>query len=265
MYASASAGSRSEQRNALVTGAGSGIGAAIAEALARSGCAVVCTDRNEAGADATAARIRAAGGSAASLPLDIADDSAVATLPEKVVAGLGAIDVLVNNAGVGGEVPTSGLTMADVRAVLRVNLEGAVAVTLALLPQLRASGSGRVLNVASIQGFRGARDSLAYGASKGALVNLTRDLACDLADDGVLVNALAPGFVNTPMARYADGTTEYETDWFRTIYVENARIPLRRPAEPEEVAEAALFLCSPANTYVTGQVLAVDGGMTATF
>jgi NAD(P)-dependent dehydrogenase (short-subunit alcohol dehydrogenase family) len=256
---------QNEVRVALVTGAGSGIGAAVASALARSGCAVACTDRALASAQGTAARIEAAGGRAVGLALDISDDAAAAAMPDLVAEALGPVDVLVNNAGVGGETSTAGLTMDDVRSVLRINLEGAVAVTLAFLPQLRRSSAGRILNVASIQGFRGARDSLAYGASKGALLNLTRGLACDLADDGILVNAVAPGFVDTPMARFADGTTEYETDWFRSIYVEQGRIPLRRPAAPEEVAEAALFFCSPANTYVTGQVLAVDGGLTATF
>ncbi len=256
---------RKHGRSALVTGAGSGIGAAIATALARENLAVACADRDLDAAEQTAAFIRSAGGSAAAFQVDISDDVAVAAMPALVADALGPVDVLVNNAGIGGEAPTGSVGIDDVRSVLRVNLEGSVAVTLAFLPHLRQSASGRILNIASIQGFRGARDSLAYGASKGALVNLTRGLACDLADDGILVNALAPGFVDTPMARLPDGRTEYETDWFQSIYVENARIPLRRPAGPDEIAQAALFFCSPQNTYVTGQVLAVDGGMTATF
>ncbi|MCW2966294.1 MAG: short-chain dehydrogenase/reductase, partial [Solirubrobacteraceae bacterium] len=241
-----------KQRVALITGAGSGIGASVAKAFGREDVAVACTDRDESAAESTAAAIRAAGGHAVAFALDISDDAAVAALPDRVSEALGSVDVLVNNAGIGGEAATSTLSIDDVRGVLRVNLEGTVAVTLAFVPQLRASAAGRILNIASIQGFRGARDSLAYGASKGALVNLTRDLACDLADDGILVNSVAPGFVNTSMARLPDGRTEYETDWFRTIYVENARIPLRRPAEPDEIAHAALFFCSPLNTYVTG-------------
>ena len=96
-------------------------------------------------------------------------------------------------------------------------------------------------------------------------MNMTRGLACDLADDGILVNALAPGFVDTPMALFSDGSSEYDSEWFRNIYVKHGRIPLRRPGRADEVAEAALFFCSSANSYVTGQILAVDGGMTATF
>lgn len=254
-----------QARVALVTGAGSGIGASIAIALARVGLAVACADRDPGAAEQTAKTIRSAGGNAAAFRVDISDDEGVAELPALVAGALGPVDVLVNNAGIGGEASTSSVSIDEVRSILRINLEGSLAVTLAFLPHLKESASGRILNIASIQGFRGARDSLAYGASKGALVNLTRGLACDLADDGILVNALAPGFVDTPMARLSDGKTEYETDWFQSIYVENARIPLRRPAEPDEIAQAALFFCSPQNTYVTGQVLPVDGGMTATF
>jgi NAD(P)-dependent dehydrogenase (short-subunit alcohol dehydrogenase family) len=107
--------------------------------------------------------------------------------------------------------------------------------------------------------------SLAYGASKGGLVNATRILACDLAPLGIRVNAVAPGFIDTPMARFPDGTSEHDTDWFRDIYIRWGRIPLRRPAPPEEVAGPILFLCSAAASYVTGHVLVVDGGLTATF
>jgi NAD(P)-dependent dehydrogenase (short-subunit alcohol dehydrogenase family) len=130
---------------------------------------------------------------------------------------------------------------------------------------LAASDCARIVNVASVQGFRGTTGSLAYGAAKGALVNLTRGLACELAPRGINVNAVAPGFVDTPMARLEDGRTEYETDWFREVYLRHGKIPLRRPGTADEVAAAILFLCTPGSSYVTGHVLTVDGGMTATF
>jgi NAD(P)-dependent dehydrogenase (short-subunit alcohol dehydrogenase family) len=253
------------RRIALVTGAGSGIGAAIARRFARDGVTVICADIRVGAAEVVAAGIRETGGAAEALDLDIADDDAIAGVPIWLREHFGGLDVLVNNAGVGGEVSTALLDIAAVRRVLAINVEGAISLTLAVRPMLALSSAPRILNIASIQGFRGAKDSLAYGASKGALVNVTRGLAVDLADDGVLVNALAPGFVDTPMALLGDGSSEYDTDWFRGIYVENARIPLRRPGSAQEVAEAAVFFCSPANGYVTGQILAVDGGMTATF
>lgn len=253
------------RRVALVTGAASGIGAAISRRLARDGATVVCADIALDGANATVSAIRAAGGNAETLLLDIADDVQVANSADAVTNLFGGLDILVNNAGVGGEIKIDELDIAAARRVLKVNLEGTMALTLALRPLLIASSSGRILNIASIQGFRGTKNSLAYGAAKGALVNLTRGLACDLADDGVLVNALAPGFVDTPMALFPDGSSEYDSEWFRDIYVKHGRIPLRRPGRADEVAEAALFFCSIANSYVTGQILAVDGGMTATF
>ncbi|TFB47808.1 SDR family NAD(P)-dependent oxidoreductase [Cryobacterium tagatosivorans] len=255
----------SASRVALVTGAASGIGAAVARRLARDGIAVICADIENDGAESVASAIRAAGGQAEALALDITNDAQVSDVQRSILAGFGRLDILVNNAGIGGEIDIADVDRATVRRVLSVNLEGAIALTLAVRTMLIASDAGRILNIASIQGFLGARNSLAYGASKGGLVNFTRGLACDLADDNVLVNALAPGFVDTPMARFADGSTEYDTDWFRDIYVEGGRIPLRRPAAASEVAEAAVFFCSAANTYVTGQVLAVDGGLTATF
>ena len=252
-------------RIALVTGAGSGIGAAVARRLSEDGVTVMCADIQAHAAELVASSIRANGGQADALLLDVTDDSHLAGAFRHLSAGFGRLDILVNAAGIGYSIETARLDLPAARRFLAVNLEGAIALVLALRPLLAVSTAGRILNITSVQGSRGAKDSLAYGASKGGLENLTRGLACDLADDNVLVNALAPGFVDTPMARLADGSSEYDTEWFRDVYVKNARIPLRRPAAASEVAEAAIFFCSSANTYVTGQVLAVDGGMTATF
>ena len=243
-------------RQALVTGAASGIGEAIARRLAASGASVVCADLDAAGARRVASGL---GSNSAAMSLDLRD------VPSDLGSRFEALDVLVNSAGIADTVPTAELTMDDYRRVLEVNLDGTVAVTLAVLPLLRRSTTGRILSIASIQGFRGAPDSLAYATSKGGLVNFTRALATDLASDGVLVNALAPGFIDTPMARMPDGSTEYDAEWFTQVYLDHAKIPLRRPGSADEVAAAAEFFLSPANTYVTGQVLAVDGGLTAGF
>ncbi|MFF2327089.1 MULTISPECIES: SDR family NAD(P)-dependent oxidoreductase [unclassified Streptomyces] len=242
------------QRTALVTGAASGIGAAIATRLAARGLHIVLADRDEHVAEVA----RTVGGEA--LVLDVTSETDLAR-----AAGLPRVDVLVNSAGVPAEAALDdpGFPQA-VRRAFDVNLAGTAAVVGAVLPRLRASDSGRILNVGSVQGSAAAAGNAAYAASKGGLDALTRALAVDLAPAGILVNALAPGFVDTPMARLADGTIEYATDWFRTVYVEHGRIPLRRPARPDEIAAAAEFLVSPDNTYVTGAVLPVDGGLLAT-
>ena len=248
------------ERRALVTGGAGGIGAAVAAMLAESGMGVIVADVRIDEARQLAERL---GGAA--LELDLADGDSVARAAEETASLAPTLDVLVNAAGIVDTTPTERLDPGTYRRVLDVNLNGMVAFTLALLPLLRRSSSARILNIGSIQGFRGAPDSLAYATSKGGVHNFTRTLAADLAPDGVLVNALAPGFIDTPMAVLEDGRTEYETDWFQDVYVRHGRIPLRRPGRPEEVAAAARFFVSPENTYVTGQILAVDGGMVATF
>jgi NAD(P)-dependent dehydrogenase (short-subunit alcohol dehydrogenase family) len=130
---------------------------------------------------------------------------------------------------------------------------------------LRKSRQPRVVNIGSILGVRGAADSLAYATAKGRIVNMTRALAVDLAPDGILVNCICPGFVDTRMALLADGDHEHETDWFKDIYIKYGRIPLRRAGQPEDIALAASFFCGDDCRYVTGQILLVDGGLSATF
>ncbi|MFC0678782.1 SDR family NAD(P)-dependent oxidoreductase [Lysobacter korlensis] len=248
------------ERRALVTGGAGGIGAAIAAVLAESGLVVTVADIRIDAARQVADRI---GGFA--IRLDLGNPDSVARAAAEAAGLSPTLDVLVNAAGIVDTTPTGVLDPATYRRVVDVNLNGMVEFTLALLPLLRRSGTARILNVGSVQGFRGAPDSLAYAISKGGVHNFTRALAADLAPHGVLVNALAPGFIDTPMAVLEDGSTEYETDWFQDVYVRHGRIPLRRPGRAEEVAAAARFFVSPENTYVTGQILAVDGGMVATF
>lgn len=236
-------------RTALVTGGASGIGAAIARRLRDEGYRVLVLDRHSSGA----------GGDSlvADITVSADRDRAVAA----VAQASGALDVLVNAAGVA---PIAQTDDAHDARVIEVNLTAAIALTRACLPLLRAAAGAKVLNVGSIQADRAAEASVAYAASKAGLHAATRALAVDLAPEGILVNALAPGFIDTPMAVLPEGGSEYDTEWFRRVYLEHGRLPLRRPGRPEEVAAAAWALLTPENTYVTGAVLAVDGGLGAT-
>lgn len=244
-------------RRALVTGAASGIGEAIARRLIADGLAVTLLDVSERALADSPLRAHAA---------FVADLARPEELRPVITTLLGSgLDVLVNCAGIGDATPTDRLDGATFRRVMDVNLTGAVELTLGLLPALRASSTGRVVNIASIQGLTPAADTLAYATSKGALIAFSRALATDLAADGVLVNAVAPGFVDTPMARLPDGRREYETDWFRDVYLANRKLPLGRPARPDEIAGLVRYLVSEDNTYLTGQAIAIDGGVTATF
>jgi NAD(P)-dependent dehydrogenase (short-subunit alcohol dehydrogenase family) len=151
--------------------------------------------------------------------------------------------------------------------VIEVNLNGAILLTLALLPLLRQGTAGRaVLNIASIMGLRGDRDALAYCTAKGGIVNFTRALACDLAREGIRVNAIAPGFIDTRMAMLPDGVShQHQTEWFKEVYLKHGGLPLGRAGVPVDIAGPAYFFCSDDAAYVTGQILLVDGGVSTTF
>ncbi|MDP1731442.1 MAG: SDR family oxidoreductase [Devosia sp.] len=253
-------------RVAVVTGAARGIGAAIATKLAHQGAAVMLADRDVGPAQAVAAELSAAGYDATAIATDITDEASVAGLAAAVAARWGRLDILVNNAAILDATPLEELTRPRFRAVQEVNQNGALWTVMSLLDLLKRSGHARVVNIASILGVRGCADSVSYGTAKGGLVNLTRLLAVDLAPHGILVNCICPGFVDTRMALLPDGSGhEHETDWFRDIYIKYGRIPLRRPAEAADIAAATSFFYGDDCRYVTGQVLLVDGGLSATF
>lgn len=250
---------------ALVTGAGRGIGRAVAVALAAEGAACALVSRTRAEIEETGALVRRHGVPVMALTADVTDPAAVEALVEQVWRGLGPVSVLVNNAGVFE--PHEFLTTPDERwwALLRANLAGAVYCSRAVAGRLaRAGRGGRIVNVSSVNGAFGVGWSSAYNAAKGALDQLTRSLAVELAPYGVLVNGVAPGFIETAMAT-ARGESDLKTDVFRDFYVGQRRIPLARAGRPEEVAAAVVFFASPSCTYVTGQTLFVDGGLSITY
>ncbi len=251
-------------RNAIVTGAGHGIGLAIAERLAREGAFVVMADIDRPAAAAEALRMSGLGYSVLSFEVDVGSEESVAGLAALTRTRLGTLHILVNDAAILDMTGIAALTLARFEQVLRVNLTGAVLCTMALLPFM-TSGWGRILNIGSIMGERGQPDSVAYSTAKGGIANFTRALAADLGKRGINVNAIAPGFIATRMAVRSDGGHEHDTDWFKDIYLKYGRILLGRAGRPDDIAGPAFFLCSEDSRYVTGQVLLVDGGVSATF
>ena len=250
-------------RRAVVTGAGRGIGEAIARRLAREGARVLVTDIDGEAAHAVAAELPGA----VAAVVDIASDASVATLADAAMRHFGGCEILVNNAAILDMTGIEAMTMAHYRKVLDINQDGAVRTTLALLPLIRSAGAGkRIVNIASIMGLRGQPDAVPYSTAKGAIVNFTRAVAADLGRHGITVNAVAPGFIDTRMALLPDGTGhEHDTDWFRDIYLKHGRILLGRAGKPDDLAGPVFFLCSDDAAYVTGQILLVDGGVSATF
>lgn len=245
-----------KNRISLVTGAGQGNGAAIAKGLAAEGAAVIATDINRATAEETAAVIRKSGSQAWAFALDVANQQACVELAAKVEHEIGAVSILVNNAGI---CPRHGIDSPDVQAqwqaALRVNLDGTLYVTLAFVPALRKT-RGTVINTASIAAFVSTSTSIGYSTSKAAVKMLTQNLAQELAKDGVRVNAIAPGTFATAMTEVTRQDPERSAKFL-------GRIPLGRFGEPEELVGPVVFLASPMSSYVTGATLVVDGGYLA--
>jgi 3-oxoacyl-[acyl-carrier protein] reductase len=237
---------------AVVTGAGRGIGRAIATRFAAEGATVACVSRTAENAEKAAAAIRSSGGRAVSFAVDVADGAAVTSIAEKILAETSRIDVLVNNAGITRDGLLMRMSEADWDTVLNTNLKGAFHFTRAFTRQFVRQRSGRIINIASVVGIIGNAGQSNYAASKAGLIGFTKSVARELASRGVTCNAVAPGFISTDMTAVLEESVREDV---------LKRIPLNSFGEAEDVAQAALFLAGPGGRYVTGQVLSVDGGM----
>ena len=250
---------RFENKVAIITGAGKGIGWGIAKVFSKEGAKVVVVDCDEEAGEKTAEEIRQSGGDAIFVKCDVSNEEQVKAMVQATIDKYGRIDVLVNNAGIGGPRSVLEATSDDWERVLGVNLKGVVLCSKYAIPHMQAVGEGAIVNISSVHAVATRRRQAPYAASKGAVTALTRNMALDFAP-AIRVNAIAPGWVLTPAVlsifdRYDDPVEQRRL-------VEEAQ-PMKRLGQPEDIGHAAAFLASDEASFITGTQLFVDGGLTA--
>jgi meso-butanediol dehydrogenase / (S,S)-butanediol dehydrogenase / diacetyl reductase len=247
---------RIQNKVAIVTGSGSGIGAATAKLFAAEGAKVVIADIRAEAAETTAAAIRALGGDAIAIPTDVSCGDQVKALVEKTVQHYGALHILHSNAGVLMPDTIESESEEAWHRTMAVNVNGNYYCCRYAIPALRAAGGGAIVITSSTSGFQGEQSLCAYNTSKGALMNLSRHLAVQHAKEGIRVNCICPGWVDTPFNDPVYEVTGFDESSLDTF------VPLGRQGTPEDIASSVLFLVSDEAAYITGQMLVVDGGMT---
>ena len=243
---------RLEQRTAIVTGAGQGIGRAIALGFAREGASIVIADVNEESASAVKNEIEAGGGKALAIRTDVSDESSVQAMAKESLAEFGRVDILVNNAGIFPTSSVEEMSEEDWDRVIGTNLVGAFLCAKAVVPKFLEQGSGRIISLTSGRAFQGAKNGAHYAASKAGIIGFSKSLALELAPHGITVNVICPGITDTAQPR--GHQTEEE------MYAQGQRIPLGRIGQPEDLVGPAVFLASGAAAFVTGQTILVNGG-----
>lgn len=246
---------RLEGKTAIITGGGTGIGRGIALLFAKEGANVVITGRRKEPLDQTASQIKNAGGNALAIQVDVSKTKEVTQMIEKTTQAYKRVDILVNNAGVYLPHDALGVSEEEWSTVMSIDLKGVWLCSKAVLPSMLGQKKGKIVNIASIAGLIGFEQSAAYCAAKGAVVNLTREMALDFASKGININAIAPGLIDTDMTK-----PFLSDEAAKKAFLE--KTPVGRVGQPEDIACAALYLASSESDFVVGQTLVVDGGWT---
>ena len=249
---------------ALVTGGAQGIGSFIVKRFLEEGASVIIADIDQ---DEFKRNFKKDTDNLLFIEADLTHSDGIDKIYKQVYSKFKKLNILVNNAAILDATPLKKLTMSHFNHVINNNMNTVLSVTLKFIDILKSKKEkNKILNISSIMGLRGSKDSIPYSTAKGGVINLTRCLAVDLAKYNINVNAICPGFINTRMALLPDGSGhEYETDMFKDVYLKHERIPLIRTGKSEDISGPAFFLCSKDSDYITGQMLMVDGGISAIF
>ena len=249
---------------ALVTGGAQGIGSLIVKRFLEEGASVIIADIDE---DEFKSNFKKDTDNLLFIKADLTHSNGIDKIYKQVYSKFKKLNILVNNAAILDATPLNKLTMSHFNHVINNNMNTVLSVTLKFIDILKSKKEkNKILNISSIMGLRGSKDSIPYSTAKGGVINLTRCLAVDLAKFNINVNAICPGFINTRMALLPDGSGhEYETEMFKDVYLKHERIPLIRTGKSEDISGPAFFLSSKDSDYITGQILSVDGGISATF
>ena len=247
----------------IVTGGSRGIGAGIVKRLFNEGAEIIIADIKANLAKQLIEELNTK--KIIFIETDLSKEDDIVKLFELTKNHWGSLDILINNAGIEDGFLLSDQTYEKYKKTMRVNLDAPFLCSKYSLPLLKKSKSGRIIMISSIQGIRGYKGNISYNTAKGGLINMTRTLAVELGDENILVNSVAPGFINTDMSVMKDGNLEWDTDWFKDVYLKYEKLPMGRYGHPDDIAGAVYFFCSDDSKYVTGQTLLVDGGVSVTF
>jgi len=249
---------------ALVTGGAQGIGSFIVKRFLEEGASVIIADIDE---DEFKKNFKKNTDNLLFVKADLTNSVYIEKIYKLINNKFKKLNILVNNAAILDATPLNKLTMSHFNNVINNNMNTVLSVSLKFIDILKSKKEkNKILNISSIMGLRGSKDSIPYSTAKGGVINLTRCLAADLAKFNINVNAICPGFINTRMALLPDGSGhEYETEMFKDVYIKHERIPLIRTGKSEDISGPAFFLCSKDSDYITGQMLMVDGGISAIF
>ncbi len=252
-------------KKAIITGGAQGIGAGIVKRLYEEGVEIIIADLKKDVAEQLINELDENKSQITFFEVDVSNEEQIKKLYNFTKDKWGKLDILVNNAGIEDGYLVQDQTYEKYNKTININMNASFLTSKYALPFFEKAGGGRIVNITSIQGIKGYKGAIAYNTAKGGLINMTRVLAVELAEKNILVNSVAPGFINTPMAIMKDGVFEGDTDWFQDVYIKYEKLPIGRYGQPDDIAGAVYFFCSEDSKYVTGQTLLVDGGISSTF